>query len=76
MKLKIQASAMGISTSCAKYKVATMTTAISMALSVEDDELTADPPTNDAVALPSAAFSKPHRGVSGAGLRRLHAFVG
>jgi len=47
-----------------------------MALSVEDDELTADPPTNDAVALPSAAFSKPHRGVSGAGLRRLHAFVG
>jgi hypothetical protein len=49
MKLKMQASEMGSSTSRAKYNVATMITAISMALSVEDDGLTADPPTNDAL---------------------------
>src|SRR5215475_750879 len=49
MKLRMHASAMGSSTSRAKYNVATTITPISMALSVEDDELTAEPPTNDAV---------------------------
>src|SRR6516165_1159305 len=49
MKLKMQASAIGSSTSRASDKVATMITVISMALSVEDDGLTADPPMNDAV---------------------------
>src|SRR5215468_12128677 len=45
MKLKMQASAMGRSTSRARYKVATTMTAISMELSVDDDEFTADPPS-------------------------------
>jgi hypothetical protein len=40
-------------------------------LSVEDDELTAEPPTNDAVDCRAQASSEPHRSVSGARLRRL-----
>ena len=59
MKLKTHASAMGSRTSRARYKVATMITVINMALSVEDDELTADPPTSGCGRVPSPRSSEP-----------------
>jgi hypothetical protein len=36
-----------------------------MALSVDDDELTADPPADDAVDCRAQACSEPHRSVCG-----------
>src|SRR5215472_3778429 len=41
MKLRIQARAIGIKTSRARYKIATTITEIKMVLSVDDDEFTA-----------------------------------
>src|SRR5689334_2791094 len=75
MKLKTHASAMGSRTSRAKYKVATMITVINMALSVEDDELTADPPT-DVVGYRAQGLQNRNRGSLGAGLCRLYVYVG
>jgi len=47
-----------------------------MALSVEDDELTAEPPTNDAVDRRAQTFSDPHHSIFSAGLRRFMVLVG
>src|SRR6185437_13757210 len=76
MKLRMQASAMGSSTSRAKYRVATTMTDISMALSVEDDELTADPPMTLWWTSDARTSSEPHRSPSGADPHRLHASSG
>jgi hypothetical protein len=59
MKLRIQASAIGIKMWRARYKAATTITEIRMVLSVDDGEFTACPPMNRATWSPSTTAERP-----------------